>query len=107
MSGRTRSSDGSGDKSLDAVGVCDAGESDLHETDTDASIFESELLDGRLVAGITERSGHDTPVRHVRVDLSKRSERDGAERAVQRILRVNEIRATVYGAASFRWDWRH
>ncbi len=53
-----------------------------------------------LVAGITERSGHDTATRHGRVDLSKGLERDGTERAVQWILRVNQIGATVYGVAS-------
>jgi hypothetical protein len=100
MPSRARSSHGSGDESLDAIEVCDAAESDLHEPDPNACIFESELLDGLLVAGIAERSGHDTSTRHDRMDLPKRAERDGTECAVQRILRVNHIGATIYGAAS-------
>ena len=63
-------------------------------------IFESELLDRLLVAGIAERSGHNTATRHDRMDLPKGVERNGTECAIKRILRVNHIGATIYGAAS-------
>jgi hypothetical protein len=102
MPSRARAFHGSGDEPLDAIEVRDAGESDLHEPDANACIFESELFDGSLVAGIAEGSGHDTPTRHDRMDLSKRVERNGTECATQRILRVNHIGATIYGAASLR-----
>ena len=100
MPSRARSSHGSGDESLDAIEVCDAGESDLHEPDPNACIFESELLDrfSRRRHRRAQRSRHVDPPRPNGSAEACRAKRHQC--AVQRILRVNHIGATIYGAAS-------
>ena len=82
------------DQQADAAGACRAGKSDFHERRARGGERACRSLNVRFVSRIADRGRDEPRARDRRVNLAQHVHAHGTERAGERILRIDHVRAT-------------
>ena len=75
----------------------DSSEADFHQPCAGAGVLTRHRRGGRLIDGVAECRRDQTHTANESVDVAEDVERDRAERAAGRILRVDDVRAAIEG----------